>query len=197
MFVSLRKCIDYTQVLAFNSGTCHLKVNSDGAGKVKGTVASKGEHWKELGFRASDPTVTFKSGGLLALWMMLAFYKHNKELALKTLRESKETEGGYPFPALCDRMTEFVVRALRKGKLNGFMEDVVPSGSNSKKGSHQFPLIQAVQKLFVGFVYKYKSMPLGTHSLVVFCRLDFISTCEKQTMSPKLRRRQKPTSNAI
>lgn len=84
---------------------------------------------------------------------MLHFHKQNKELALRVFRESKENGELYRFGNVCDKVTEWVLKAVKKGKLNALVEDR-PSTQAVEYSDQKHAFVETTQKLFVGFLYK-------------------------------------------
>ena len=107
-------------------------------------------HGKQPGVQRKHPATEAQKGGLLNFWMMLHFFQENKELALRIFREAR---GFYSFTGMCETATEWTLTAIRKGKLNAFLQ-----GTNILDGERAFqdqhPLIAATKDLFTGIMYK-------------------------------------------
>lgn len=123
-------------------------------GDESSTVTSKGTHLMKLGFLEQDPASEMSNSGILSLWMILYFYHHNSEQALKVFHESKTTEGGYLFASICIEITTWLIAAIKKGKLDSVVENVDPIQQIGYEVSkHGF--IQMVQQVFTGLMYKW------------------------------------------
>lgn len=122
-------------------------------GNLDAGVPMLGEHWQSVGFQGIDPATDFRACGILSLWMMLQFYHHNTEQALKIFQASRKNDETYPFAAMCVVATSWVIQAARKGKLNALAEEMDPfQGRGFADHSHCF--MEVAKRLFTGLMYK-------------------------------------------
>ena len=135
-------------------------------------VASKGAHWREIGFEGEDPGKELRSGGMLTLWMMLHLFNRSEDLAKKMLRESRKKGGGYSFAAMCDIAAGWVIQAMKSGRLNALAEKM-DTLSHMKANSNSGDYIFAAQRVFMGLMYKYVKIRQGCGVLLKRCSLGF------------------------
>jgi len=134
-------------------------------------VETIGDHWKELGFRGTDPALELRSGGILTLVFLLYFHKKDPVAATAILQESKQEGGVYPFASMCVVVTTWVLRAIQKRKFKTIVKDMAVNNQEWIENKEE-RLMLAAKKLFTGLIYKYAI--LCTLFLFLYFCLDFI-----------------------
>lgn len=130
-----------------------------------------GDHWKELGFRGTDPALELRSGGILTLLFLLYFHKKDPVAATAILQESKGEGGVYPFASMCVVVTTWVLQAIQKRKFKSIVKDMAVNNKEWIENKEE-RLMLAAKKLFTGLIYK--SAILCTLLLFLYVYLDFI-----------------------